>query len=915
MFRHILNKFNVNNIEELRGLIFSKLKKAETPDSYVEDIIEGKEFNPRQLDFFNLLEKVRLGDLLPYEWYDPETGIYQTERNHGFIFNCGTVIGYKDNLDEQLRGLFNIGLPDGTGMQTLLIASSELEDKFAAYQSIHKSELQKKIAESRCDFYRTGLKKTLTDGFKLPVRDFKLIISFSFDGLYTDARRNALISLSKSISSTLGSTYINNSLLPPEQLINLLREILCTSTKPVEKVKYDSTRAIRDQVADIDNNIFIAPDGLCINDIGVKSMAVSRYPDTFSLGQCCDFIGNAIDSSSQISFPFIICQNVTFLNISTENGKLAAAAANTAQQVKPGKFTAMFPIFHKKHAEFQLMQQVISNGEGLMLMSHMIHVFHPLGSGESAFTEIKSLYKSFGWNIITNTNLQLPALFYSLPLNHDFAASKDQKKLRMMNLYTQTNVVNTAPIFGDHKGTSGNPILQLLSLRGQLAYFDFFKAGTNNNVALSADSGAGKSFLMNEIARANRAVNAKVSIIDVGRSYKDTCEVFDGQYIEFTKEANICINPFSFMKFKFGLDENTPDSEIDGLIDLDFSSISKEKILGSEDLDDQLTMLKSIFLVSAGIGDDDPNNILADSYFEQAIISSLQKYQTNSTYTTVYTELIEMSVQENNEFPKRLADSIKSYTTSGIFGRYFEGQSSLDINNDFVVLELEELESKGNLKFIVLMIIMLKITQDMYLGSREITKICIIDEAWSLMDGGNTGRFIVTAYRRARKYRGSIMTITQRIDDYAMNSTTLACWSNAAIKISLQQSPPAVIEYDDYKKKIIGRLKSIPGVYSELYIDSLAVNAVFRFVPDDFTKMLFSTSAEDIVLLKKFKEQLNLDTTKAVILLFEVRNAYIKKFNRPNVEVTNDLLNFLNHTESNGFMPNNVHSLIERVKP
>ena len=879
MLRNVLNKYNANNVQELTSNFFRKLRKEHVPDEHIQEVEQKQVLRPRLFEFNHLLEKNRLGDILPYEWHDEETGVYQTARAHGFVYDCGTLVGCKEDLDDQLKGLFNLGIPDGTCMQVLLLASSELDGKFEQYLAKHKTPLLQKIAQRRIDYYRQGLKRSLRQGYKLPIRDFKLVISFTFDGLFNDEDTSALISLRDSISSVLKHSFIHNQLMKPTALINLLRELLCTSMEPVEPHAYDKRRPIRDQIADIDNNIYVDADGLCINNIGIKSMAVGRYPDKFKITQCDKLIGDMLSIASQISYPFFITQNIAFLNQAKENAKLQAGAIQTAEQTKKGKFTALFPIFHKKHAEYQMMQQAISNGEGLMLMSHTVHVFYPLGQSEAAYQEIKSLYKTFGWQMVTNSNLQLPALLCSLPLFHDLSSAIEQKRYQMLSMYTQTNVVNMMPLFADYKGT-GNPILMLLSPRGQLMFFDLFQSNTNYNVAISANSGAGKSVFTNEIAKSYRAVGAKISVIDVGSSYKTSCLSQDGQYIEFTKEAGIKINPFSFIQLK--LDNN---------VDYDLSNISKEQLLAIEDLDDQISMLKSIFLVSAGVGETDANYYLADSYFEQAIISSLQRFQSKSTYTTVYDELLQ--IEDESGIAKSLAESIKSYTMHGIFGRYFEGQANLDINNDFVVLELEELQGKGNLKFIVLLILMLKISQDMYLAPRDQLKLCIIDEAWDLMAGGNTGKFIVTGYRRARRYNGSFITVTQRIDDYAENSTTAACYSNAAIKIMLQQEPPKLIEIDEYTKRLLGNLKSVVGVYSELIIQMDKTTSFCRFIPDEFSLLLYSSKAEDSVLRGRVRLAENLDTVQGLERLIQLRTLYMQKFNRPALSVNGELVDYI----------------------
>lgn len=881
MIRNLLNKFNADSLTEISKQYFNKLSRESVPDDYVKDVVSKQALSPRALDFSEILDTYNIAEMLPHEWYDPETGIYQTSRAYGFVLNCGTLTGAAGNLDEQLRGLFNAGIPDGTCMQVMLQASSELESQFARYRALHQSPLLQKVADERIKFYRTGLKRSLRPGYKFPVRDFKLVISFTFDGLYDDSIKDTVLSLQQTICTILKNSHIQNQVMQPESLINLIRELLCTSMQPIEHHEYSNQISIRKQIAQIDDNLYIDADGMCINDLGVKSMAVGKYPTEFKIEQCGALIGDMLSKASQISYPFVITQNTVFLSQSKENGKLAAASLKTGEQVKPGKFTAMFPVFHKKHAEYKMLQNAISNGEGLMLMNHMIHVYYPLGESEMASQEVKSLYKTFGWQIITNTNLQLPSLLYSLPLCHDFSSAVDQKKRNMLKLYTQTNVTNTMPLFGDYKG-SGNPILMFLSPCGQIMNYDLFQSETNYNVAISAESGAGKSFVTNEIVKSYRAANAKVSIIDVGQSYKDTCEVLGGQYIEFTREAQICINPFSFIKLK--LDDNA---------DYDLTTITREQLLMLEDLDDQITMLKSIFLVSAGVSEDKSTTYqLADSFFEQAIISSIQIHKTRSTYTTVYEQLLK--IEDDTGLAKSLAGAIKSYTVEGIFGRYFEGESNLDINNDLMVLELEELQGKGHLKFIVLLILMLKITQDMYLSARDIRKICIIDEAWDLMAGGNTGEFIVRGYRRARKYNGSFITITQSIDDYSVNTTTAACYGNAAIKIMLKQALPKTIELDEYTKYLIPKLNSEEGVYSELIIQMNKNTTLCRFMVDDFTQMLYSTKAPDIILLKKIRDAENLNTTDGLERLLQIRQKYIALYKRPNKLVTGDLLEYLN---------------------
>ena len=93
----------------------------------------------------------------------------------------------------------------------------------------------------------------------------------------------------------------------------------------------------------------------------------------------------------------------------------------------------------------------------------------------------------------------------------------------------------------------------------------------------------------------------------------------------------------------------------------------------------------------------------------------------------------------------------------------------LELDRDFIVLELEELKAKKDLQAVVLLMLMYRITREMYL-TRERRKLVIVDEAWELLRGVATGEFLEAGYRRARKYNGAFITGTQSIEDYTKSA-------------------------------------------------------------------------------------------------------------------------------------------------
>ncbi len=161
---------------------------------------------------------------------------------------------------------------------------------------------------------------------------------------------------------------------------------------------------------------------------------------------------------------------------------------------------------------------------------------------------------------------------------------------------------------------------------------------------------------------------------------------------------------------------------------------------------------------------------------------------------------------------KDLATMLHPYTRDGAYGKYFDAQATIDFSNDFIVLELEELKAKKDLQTVVLLIMMYRITREMYF-SRDRKKIVIIDEAWDLLSGGATAEFIEAGYRRARKYKGAFMSATQGVDDYYRNPAAKAALDNSDWMFLLRQKPESIemmdklgqVTMDDAMKRLCSR--------------------------------------------------------------------------------------------------------------
>ncbi len=215
------------------------------------------------------------------------------------------------------------------------------------------------------------------------------------------------------------------------------------------------------------------------------------------------------------------------------------------------------------------------------------------------------------------------------------------------------------------------------------------------------------------------------------------------------------------------------------------------------------------------------------------------------------------------ESARRVGRMLYPYTRDGSYGRYFEGASNTDQDNPFVVLELGELDTKPDLQTVVLLLLMMRITEAMYLGDRNQRKLCIIDEAWRLMGQGNAGQFIEQGYRTARKYGGAFMTITQGIDDYFKSGTSKAALDNADWVFLLRQKPESIkaaensdrIMMDEALRRLLTSVDTQQGKYSEIAVMGPGGTTVGRLVVDPFAEKLYSTRAEEYAAIEAMQRQ------------------------------------------------------------
>jgi conjugal transfer ATP-binding protein TraC len=434
---------------------------------------------------------------------------------------------------------------------------------------------------------------------------------------------------------------------------------------------------------------------------------------------------------------------------------------------------------------------------------------------------VKGLWRRAGFRMSEEKYISLPVFIASLPLQYSPAIDPPNKGIQRAWLMSSLNAASMLMLQGDWRGTGaefGGPLF--VSRKGQLASFDLLKTQTNYNFVIIAASGSGKSFLANEIVCDFLSKGGIARLIDVGRSYYRFCSVMGGQNVVFSPESPVSLNPFS-------------------------------NIYTQEDLNELLPMLKDLIrLMAYPLTPEEETPAFQYQLIEKAIQDAWFKKKENTELSDVYEWLKDFHDPQNRATD--LALQLEPFAI-GRYKAWFSGPRTVQFNNPLVVIELEELKQDLNLQAVVLQLVIHQVTKEMYLTDRKIPKILAIDEAWDLLGGMKTGRFIETAFRRARKYNAIAGVITQSFEDFEKSPAARATIENAAWQFVLHQRPES-LEFAMKNQRIVGgqatmdlmrTVKSGKG-FSEIFVRGELGSGLYRFVTDKHSYYTFTTNPVDI---------------------------------------------------------------------
>ena len=737
------------------------------------------------------------------------------------------------HVQAALQGLLNVHFPDGTVLQLHTFADPLIDDALDAFLDLKtRDDPLIQASARRAREYLSEGRHGLAALHDIPVRNFRTLLSIK-------TRRPLGQDLRRQVEEQLAKLGIRR--LAPEEVVSFYRRIFNGVATPAPGVFADGATMdappIRKQIIDAGPDLLFEGPEVFLGNQVARCLTPKAPARRITAERANRFMGGmrgAAEDSDQIGGPFLYTLNILFDHSQFEIHK-------RAQILSAQKAAGSFAVeVGKQIEEISWILDEAGNSKFVRVIPTIWVFGRDRAHARELAARAKRLWESepLPFSMQEESFLLPTLLVMSLP----FGLYPDRTTLRMLERDFRMPVkaaVLMAPIQTDFRG-GGRPALLYTGRKGQLITLDLFDPRINNyNFIVSAESGAGKSFLLNNLCQQYYASGALIRIIDIGGSYRKLCTLCSGRYIDIGEER-LVLNPFDMGLALDGDDKQSAITMAVAIVAEMANAATRKGVSTSE-----WNLLKSAVQWTIDTG-------LADRGID-AVREWLGTYPAN---TATDLDRVEHLVPVSRE----LAFNLRDFGSEGAYGHYFNGPSTLDIRGDeFVVLELERLKAMPDLFNVIVMVVVNAVTQELYLSARDRPRFVLCDEAAQFMtksDGQDLSRLAEAfgqGYRRARKYQGSFGIVLQSMNDLMLfGGTGQVVLENAATRFLLQGSTydkaveNKILDYSGFVLDLLKSVRNSKPNYSEVFIDSPLGLGIARLVVDPFSYWINTSAPAEV---------------------------------------------------------------------
>ena len=778
----------------------------------------------------------RYADHLPLvSWVEEEQAFLTIDDGWGYAWELVPAAYMFAHVNQALVGLLNIHFDPSTIVQMHSFADPLIDDMLDAFLDMKRrpDPLIQASARRTASYLRDG-----SDGLAamhgIPVRDFRTFLSVK-------AKQPLGPDLVRQIEEQLAKLGIRR--MAPEETVSFYRRVFNGLFRPAPGVFTDAGSEagapppIRKQIIDAGPDLLFEGAEVFLGNQVARCLTPKSPARRITAERANRLTGGlrgSSEDSDQIGGPFLITLNILFDHSAFEIHK-------RAQILSAQKAAGSFAVeVGKQIEEIGWVLDEAGNSRFVRVIP-IVWVFgRTRAQAREMAARAKRLWESEPLPFMMQEESYLNPVL--LPMSLPFGLYAETKTLRLLERDFRMPVkaaVLMTPIQTDFRG-GGRPALVYTGRKGQLITLDLFDPRINNyNFIVSAESGAGKSFLLNNLCQQYYAQGALIRVIDIGGSYAKLCTLCSGRYIDIGEER-LVLNPFDMGLALDGEDRQSAIAVAVAIVAEMANASTRKGVTTSE-----WNLLKSAVQWTIDSG-----------RAEQGIDAVREWLGAYPGYAASDLDRAEHLMP----VARALAFNLRYFGSTGAYGHFFNGPSTFDISRDeFVVLELERLKGMPDLFNVIVMVVVNAVTQELYLSGRDRPRFVLCDEAAQFMtrtDGQDLSRLAEAfgqGYRRARKYQGSFGIVLQSMNDLLLfGGTGQVILENAATRFLLQGSTydkaveNKILDYSGFVLDLLKSVRNHKPHYSEVFIDSPLGLGIARLVVDPFSYWINTSAPQEV---------------------------------------------------------------------
>ncbi len=338
-----------------------------------------------------------------------------------------------------------------------------------------------------------------------------------------------------------------------------------------------------------------------------------------------------------------------------------------------------------------------------------------------------------------------------------------QDRLLITRNMDTTSLATTFPFTTSELTENEGVLYGLNEHNDSLIIFDRFTL-ENANTVVFGKSGSGKSYLVKLEIMRSLMFDSEVIVIDPENEYESLTRALGGEYIQFRFGTTTKINPF------------------------DLTLLTHHEGGEESELNQKILSLHGFFRVVMG-----KLNPTEDALLDRALILTYKQKgitpdpATQNREPPLMEDLYKSLVGMEDVLARGLADRIEKFVKGSMVG-IFDQQTNVEIKNHLTVFSIRDLEDELRpiAMYLILDFIWTKIRRD------KRRRILVVDEAWYMMKYPDSGAFLNSIAKRARKYYLGLTTISQDVEDFLSVDLGRAIIQNSSLQILLKQSAAAI---------------------------------------------------------------------------------------------------------------------------